>query len=76
MNLILHSARMEGFLVLTYAAKFPQAIGDLAKWVQEGKIHFEETYCRRSGECASPRCVDCLKAKNLGKLILKVGDPE
>ena len=75
MNLILHSARMEGFLVLTYAAKFPEAIGDLAKWVQEGKIHFEEDIVEGL-ENAPATLRGLFEGKNLGKLILHVADPE
>ncbi len=75
MNLILHSARMEGFLVLTYAARFPEAIGDIAKWVQEGKLHFEEDIVEGL-ENAPATLRGLFEGKNLGKLILKVADPE
>ena len=37
-NLIVRRARMEGFLVTDYAARFGEAIADLARWTAEGKI--------------------------------------
>lgn len=35
--------RMEGFIVLDYEKKFPQARRDLAKWLDEGKVQRGET---------------------------------
>lgn len=75
MNLILHSARMEGFLVLTYAARFPEAIQELAGWVQQGKLHFQEDIVEGL-ENAPATLRGLFEGKNLGKLILKVADPE
>lgn len=74
LNLILHSARMEGFLVLTYAARFGEALQDLGKWVQEGKLHFEEDIVEGL-EKAPETLAGLFKGQNLGKLIMKVADP-
>ncbi|MDC3960244.1 NADP-dependent oxidoreductase [Polyangium jinanense] len=38
MNLVLKRGRMEGFIVTDYAARFGDAIGDLARWAAEGRI--------------------------------------
>ena len=34
--------RMEGFIILDYAARFPEAIGALAGWLKEGKLKQKE----------------------------------
>ncbi|MEZ5177019.1 MAG: NADP-dependent oxidoreductase [Acidimicrobiales bacterium] len=59
-SLITRRARMEGFLILDYTARFPEAQGDLLTWVLEGKVkhsvHVVEgssTRPRRS-TCSSP----------------------
>jgi len=38
MQLILKHAHMEGFLVLDYVARFPEAIAAMRKWAAEGKL--------------------------------------
>jgi NADPH-dependent curcumin reductase CurA len=42
LNLIIKRARMEGFLILDYLERFPEAQVRLAGWVMEGKIHHRE----------------------------------
>src|SRR6201981_3212654 len=37
-NLIVRRGRMEGFLVTDYAARFGEAIAELARWSAEGKV--------------------------------------
>ena len=37
-NLILRNARMEGFIVLKFSKRFPEAAAELGKWLAEGKI--------------------------------------
>jgi NADPH-dependent curcumin reductase CurA len=37
-NLIMRRGRMEGFLVFDHAARYPEAIADLARWAREGAI--------------------------------------
>ncbi|MDI3287275.1 NADP-dependent oxidoreductase [Polyangium sp. 15x6] len=38
MNLVMKRGRMEGFIVTDYAARFGEAIGDLARWAAEGRL--------------------------------------
>ena len=42
LNLIIKRARMEGFLILDYLDRFPEAQVRMAGWVMEGKIHHRE----------------------------------
>src|SRR6516225_2981002 len=41
-NLVITRSRMEGFIVLDYAARFPEAIGALAGWLKDGKLKQKE----------------------------------
>jgi NADPH-dependent curcumin reductase len=38
MQLVIRRARMEGFLVFDHAARYPDAIADLARWVADGRL--------------------------------------
>ncbi len=72
--LVLKSARMEGFLLFNYAAKFPQAIADIGTWVKEGKLKVHESVSE--GLEKAPAVLQGLfTGQNKGKAILKVADP-
>jgi len=74
MYLILKGARMQGFLVLHYMDKFPQAIGEISGWLQSGALKPHETVIE--GLDKAPETLQGLfTGLNRGKLILKVGDP-
>lgn len=73
-NLTFRRARMEGFLVLDYEARFPEAVAALsaliaqdrlrtAEDVQEGFENIPATLCR------------LFQGRNLGKQLLKLADP-
>lgn len=73
--LILKSARMEGFLLFTYAAKFGEAMADIGKWVKDGKLSVHETVSE--GLENAPMALQGLfTGQNKGKTILKVADPD
>ena len=42
LQLIVKRARMEGFLILDYLERFPEAQLEMAGWVMEGRIHHRE----------------------------------
>ena len=74
MNLVIQRARMEGFIVIDYAERFPDAIIDLGGWVSEGKIVYREDILEGLENC--PETLGNLfKGKNLGKQLLKLADP-
>ncbi len=73
MQLVIKSARMEGFVVLKFADRFGEAIQALAGWVSEGKIAFEEDVKHGLENC--PEVLRGLfKGRNFGKQLLKVAD--
>lgn len=73
--LILKSARMEGFLLFTYADKFGEAVADIGKWVQEGKLTVHETVSEGL-ENAPMTMQGLFTGQNKGKTILKLADPD
>lgn len=74
MQLVIQRARMEGFLVLDYVDRFPEAIRALSGWVAEGRIRSQVDI--QEGLENAPATLDRLfTGKNLGKQLLKVADP-
>lgn len=69
--LVKNSVLMQGFIVSNYAAKFPQAIQQLAAWLQEGKLTYTETIV--NGFDQIPQAfIDLFEGKNEGKMIVKI----
>lgn len=72
-TLIKHSALMQGFTVGNYAKDFRTAAADLGKWLQEGKLKYEETIIE-GFENTPEAFLGLFKGTNLGKQIVKVAD--
>lgn len=72
--LIAQRARMEGFLILDYVDRFPEAIQALTGWVAAGQIVFEEDVAK--GFENAPQTLNRLfMGKNFGKQLLEVAAP-
>jgi NADPH-dependent curcumin reductase CurA len=70
-QLLKKSALMQGFIVNNYAPKFGEAIGQLAKWIQTGKLSYNETIVE--GFDNIPQAfLDLFEGKNNGKMVVKV----
>jgi len=70
-TLIVFRARMQGFLVTDYAARFNEAIPRLARWVLDGDIRYRETVTE--GLENAPRAfIGMLNGENRGKALVKV----
>jgi NADPH-dependent curcumin reductase CurA len=68
---IIKRLKIEGFLVLDYAAKFREAGMELGKWKMMGKLKDKETIVE--GLEKAPEAINMLFAgSNIGKLIVKV----
>jgi NADPH-dependent curcumin reductase CurA len=73
MQLVFKSARMEGFLLLTYMKRMQEAVQALQQWVAAGKIHYEVDMA--SGLEQAPATLRRLfEGRNVGKQLLKVAD--
>jgi NADPH-dependent curcumin reductase CurA len=71
--LIVFRAKMQGFLVSDYAARFDEAARRLARWVAEGKLQWREDVT--DGLENAPRAfLGMLRGENRGKALVKVAD--
>ncbi|WP_380878523.1 NADP-dependent oxidoreductase [Sphingomonas sp. DBB INV C78] len=70
-QLIVKSARIQGFLVSDYLHRFPEGGAAMAKLVAEGKLRFDE-HIEEGIDNALPTFLKLFEGKNEGKLILKL----
>ncbi|WP_261134076.1 NADP-dependent oxidoreductase [Bacillus sp. Marseille-Q3570] len=73
-NLLINSALMKGFIVSDYGAYFEDAVKDLAKWLQEGKLSYRETIVE-GFENIPDAFLGLFTGENIGKYIVKVAEP-
>ena len=72
--LIVHRARIEGFLVTDYAPRFGEAIPRLAAWLAAGKLRYREDVT--DGLENAPRAfIGMLRGENRGKALVRVAEP-
>lgn len=73
-KLIKNKARMQGFIVGDYADRFNEGIKELATWLAQGKISYEETIVEGFEEI--PKAfLGLFEGTNLGKQLVKVSEP-
>jgi NADPH-dependent curcumin reductase CurA len=73
-NLTSRRGRMQGFIVLDYAPRFPEAIDALARWLSEGRLKQKEDVA--AGLENAPQTLRRLfTGENFGKQLLKIADP-
>ncbi len=71
--LLVYRARMEGFLVFDYAAKYSQAQQELSSWIKQGKLKSREDIVE--GFKTFPETfLKLFKGENFGKLMLKISE--
>ena len=71
MSLLVNSARMEGFVIFHFAARYPEAAMALARLHKEGKLKAKEDIV--DGIDQFPEALGKLfRGENFGKLILKI----
>jgi len=70
-QLMINRARMTGFLVLDYNARYMEAVDQLAIWVRSGQISIREHIL--DGMDHAPGALEMLyRGENTGKLLIKV----
>ena len=74
MQLVIRRCTMQGFLLLDYFSRAREAIDDLSRWIASGElVHAEDI---QEGFENTPKTFQRLfQGKNLGKQLLKLGDP-
>jgi NADPH-dependent curcumin reductase CurA len=73
-RLMVVRARLEGILVTDYAARFPAAGAELARWVGEGRIR-NRVDLVDGLERAPEALVRLFTGDNLGKQLVRLGEP-
>jgi hypothetical protein len=74
MQLVIRRSTMQGFLLLDYAARFNEAMAQLAQWVGEGRLHYAEDI-QQGLENAPATLARLFSGQNLGKQLLQITDP-
>jgi NADPH-dependent curcumin reductase CurA len=69
MNLVVRRARMEGFIVIDYAARFGEATAKLSQWVAEGRIA-NRVDVQKGFENAPRTFQRLFRGENFGKQLL------
>jgi NADPH-dependent curcumin reductase len=71
LSLLVNHARMEGFVVFDYAARYGEAMEALGKWMAEGKLKAREDIVEGI-ENFPEALLKLFTGENFGKLVLKV----
>jgi NADPH-dependent curcumin reductase CurA len=69
--LIKTSSSMQGFVIFDYKDRHPQGIQQLAQWLQDGKLQYEETI-QEGFETIPEAFIDLFDGKNKGKMLVKI----
>ena len=70
--LIAARASMTGFLVFDYAARYPEAISELAGWLREGKLVSREQVVEGGVQAFPEALLKLFAGENICKLVLEV----
>lgn len=71
--LLVNSAKMQGFIVSNYAARFAEGATQLWKWLAEGKLKYAE-HIIEGFENTPQAFLGLFTGDNLGKQLVKVAD--
>ncbi len=75
LSLLVNRARMEGIVVFDYAARYPQAIAEMAGYLKDGRMKSREDVVA-GGVRAYPDTLNRLfSGENFGKLVLQIAHP-
>lgn len=73
-TILMKRLRVEGFIVIDYFPRFPEATAQLGQWLREGKLRHRETVV--DGLERAPEALNMLfDGANVGKLVLRVAEP-
>ncbi|MBW2523199.1 MAG: NADP-dependent oxidoreductase [Deltaproteobacteria bacterium] len=71
LSLLTHRARMEGFIIVDYQQRYPEAFMEMAGWFAAGKLHHRQTVVQ--GIETFPETFQRLfSGDKLGKLVIQV----
>jgi NADPH-dependent curcumin reductase len=73
MSLLVNRARMQGFVVVDYMGRAPEAIREMAGWIADGRLLAREEVVE-GFESFPDALLKLFAGENVGKLVLKVGE--
>ena len=73
--MITKRARIEGFLVSDFSERYAAGLVQMAEWLQQGKLKYQETVAEGGIESAPKAFISMLKGGNIGKQLVKISDP-
>ena len=73
LSLLINRARMEGFIVFDYAARYPEGARAIAGWLADGKLKAREDIVDGL-ETFPETLLKLYHGENFGKLVIKVAD--
>lgn len=73
MSLLVNRARMEGFVVMDYTARYPEASREMAGWIAAGRLVAREDVIE-GFERFPDALAKLFRGENVGKLVLKVAE--
>jgi NADPH-dependent curcumin reductase CurA len=71
LSLLVNRARMQGMVVFDYAERYPQAIAEMAAYLQEGRMHSREDVVQGLEQFPAA-LLKLFNGENFGKLVLEV----
>ena len=74
-HLLINQARMEGFIVTSFQARFEEGRARLAQWVRDGKLKYKEDITDGI-ENAPEQFIELMRGHNFGKKLIRLYDPE
>ena len=75
MSLLVNRASMKGMLVFDYVDRFGEAVREMAGWMKAGKLKSREDIVEGL-ETFPETFLKLFSGENVGKLLLKVAEPE
>ena len=68
--LLTRSVLMQGYIVSNFQSQFPEGLSHLGKWLQEGKIKFEQTIVHGFDQIPTA-LLGLFKGDNIGKMVVE-----
>jgi NADPH-dependent curcumin reductase CurA len=70
--ILVNRVRIQGFIVLDFAARYKEGLAQLSAWLREGKLGYREDVVEGL-ERAPEALIGLLQGKNFGKMLVRVG---
>ncbi len=70
-TLLKKSALMQGFIVSNYLSRWPEGVSELAKWLTDGRLKYQQTITR-GFENLPQAFIGLFEGKNTGKSLVEV----